>query len=152
MWAIPHRKHKSLNCLQQKTLALSVTTDVGVPNAEKYHLSRQSNTAWDEIFLTGKKETNFDNESTTTNIEIFPGLERVTGPTKSINNLSIGLKHGLAACIVTRASCAGFALWQRSHLRTYLKTYDGILGHQKLVVIFAKILRAPRCLDIAKSC
>ena len=98
-------KHRSLNFLQQKTLALSVNTDVGVPNVGKYHLSRQSNRAWEEIFLTGKKETNRKN------IPIFPRFKRVRGPTKSINNLPIGLEHGFVACSQTLASCAGFALW-----------------------------------------
>jgi hypothetical protein len=56
----------------------------------KNDLSRQSNTAWADILRTGKKETNLEKPSTTTNIAKFPLLVRVRGPKESINNLSIG--------------------------------------------------------------
>ena len=42
----PHRKQKSLNILQQKTPALSVTMELGLPYAGKNALSIHSHPAW----------------------------------------------------------------------------------------------------------
>jgi hypothetical protein len=81
---------------------------------------------------------------------MFPSFERVRGPT---NSLSIGRGQGLAACIPTRASSAGLACWQRSHLHTYSKISARMRGHQKLVAIFRKVFlpRQHRVMEILEQ-
>jgi hypothetical protein len=79
MCLILHRKHMSLTCLLRNTLALSLTTDTGVPYSEKYCFSTQSHTACAVILRTGKNETNLENPSTTTKIAMFPRFVLVSG-------------------------------------------------------------------------
>jgi hypothetical protein len=63
----------------------------------------------------------------------------------------IGREQGLPACITTRASCAGLARLERSHLRTYSKISVRMRGHQKLVAIFRNFFRSPKCPDSDES-